>query len=143
MKWKKAPDALVARFRQLAPSEPGVEQRSMFGYPSCFANGNMFAGLFQDRMVLRLGETDRAVFLALPDASQFEPMKGRPMREYVVVPPDLVDDDGGIRPWLARSLAYAASLPKKVAKAKRAKAAAKPRAAARKQPARAKKKRRR
>lgn len=30
----------------------GVEQRKMFGYPAVFVNGNMFAGLARDKMIL-------------------------------------------------------------------------------------------
>ena len=40
-------------------------------------------------------------------------MTGRPMREYVVVPPALLSDSDAIRLWTARALDYGASLPDK------------------------------
>lgn len=53
---------------------------------------------------------------ASPAASEgaelFAPM-GRPMREYVVLPDDVVHDPAALREWLVRSAAYAASLPPK------------------------------
>ena len=50
----------------------------MFGYPAVFVNGNMFAGLVRDKMILRLGETDRTKFLA---------WVGRALRRGRALPP--------------------------------------------------------
>src|SRR3989442_2029665 len=82
-KWRRAPDALIQQFGRAVEGLPGVESRKMFGYPAVFVNGNMFAGLFHDSMILRLNAEDRDTF---PGAAPFEPMPGRPMREYVVAP---------------------------------------------------------
>jgi hypothetical protein len=51
----------------------------------------MFAGTFQDAIIVRLGEDDRVALLKLKGAARFEPMQGRPMKEYVVVPASVVD----------------------------------------------------
>jgi len=40
--------------------------------------------------MLRLSDEDRAKFLRLPGAKPFEPMAGRPMREYVELPPEVM-----------------------------------------------------
>ena len=84
----------------------------MFGYPAAFANGHMFSGLHQDRWVVRLPEEARTALIALGGTS-FEPMPGRPMREYVVLPPEIAVDTTAVRPWLERSLAFVLSLPPK------------------------------
>ena len=84
--FEKSPPELVARFEAAADRHPDATRRKMFGYPAAFYNGQMFAGLHQDSLILRLGPDDRASFLALPGSRIFEPMAGRPMREYVVVP---------------------------------------------------------
>ena len=112
----KSPPALAARFDELASLVPDSTRRPMFGYPSCVLRGHMFMSLFADRMVLRLGEEDRRDFLARHRASVFEPMPGRPMKEYVVVPPSLVDTPA-VEDWIARAHAYADSLPPKKPKA--------------------------
>jgi hypothetical protein len=85
----------------------------MFGYPAAFFQGQMFAGLFQTSMTLRLAEADRARFMTIDGALPFEPMPGRSMREYVVVPSALLAQPSELSAWLDRSLAYAASLPPK------------------------------
>ncbi len=118
-KWQKAPADLVRTFDELVQPLPGVERRKMFGYPCAFFQGQMFAGVFADSMFLRLAEEDRATFLALDGAGPFAPMAGRPMREYVVIPPAMLKDPSAITPWLDRALGYAASLPEKEPKKKR------------------------
>jgi TfoX/Sxy family transcriptional regulator of competence genes len=118
MKWIKAPPEMMARFERMIPADPRIERRKMFGYPCTFVRGNMQMGLFQTSMNLRLSEEDRSEFLKLPGASIFAPMAGRPMREYVVVPDAVFTNDRALSDWIARSVAYVASLPAKAPKAK-------------------------
>ena len=118
-KFTKAPLELVALFEQVVAGLPPVEMRKMFGYPAAFANGQMFASLFQDHFILRLPTAEREAFIRAHGAHVFEPMPGRPMREYVEVPPALLKTGQELDGWLARGLAYAQSLPPKAAKARR------------------------
>ena len=60
--------------------------------------------------------------LAQPGAHLFEPMEGRPMKEYVVFPDEMLADRDALRGWMARGLAYAASLPPKEKKPRKKKA---------------------
>ena len=112
MKFTPAPDQLVATFNAVLPLDHRIEPRKMFGYPCCFTGGNMFMGLFQDRMMLRLSPEDRAELIA-KGGSVFEPSPGRPMKEYVVVPTSVLENQNALRDWVARSYAYGASLPPK------------------------------
>lgn len=118
-KWRPAPDWLIEVFNNALMLFPEAEVRKTFGYPSSFANGNMFAGLHQESLVLRLSDQDRARFLELKGARQFEPMPGRLMREYVVVPEAVLKSEGQLNTWLGRAFAYTTSLPHKARKAKR------------------------
>ncbi len=76
-------------FRSLLPDEPRVTLRPMLGSISAFVNGNMFAGLFGNDLFVRLSEESREELLEKEGASVLEPMKGRPMKEYVVIPESL------------------------------------------------------
>ena len=116
MKWRKSPETLMEKFTAIVPHDPAVEQRKMFGYPAAFVGGNLFMSLFQDSLVLRLSETDRATLLSMAGASAFEPMPGRPMREYVTVPPAMLEQQATLAGWIRRSLNYAKSLPAKGAR---------------------------
>jgi TfoX/Sxy family transcriptional regulator of competence genes len=117
----KAPPELVTRFDDaLRPLMNEIEPRQMFGYPCAFANGYMFTGLFQDFMHVRLSDADRAEFLKISGALIFEPMAGRPMKEYVAVPPSILNSERDLDRWLRRSLAYVQSMPPKAKKPKKA-----------------------
>jgi TfoX/Sxy family transcriptional regulator of competence genes len=117
-KWSKSSAGLVETFSAAVKPLQGAEQRKMFGYPCAFFNGHMFAGLHQENMILRLDPPDRAEFLSLPGARAFEPMAGRPMREYVVVPPEIVASPSALAPWLEKAVSYAGALPEKTASRK-------------------------
>jgi len=104
---------LLRAFERAVRSLRGVEQRKMFGYPAVFVNGNMFAGLVRDKMILRLGETDRTTFLALPGATHFVAMGGRRMKEWMVVPSAVSKSPSGLRSWLGKALARGRALPPK------------------------------
>jgi len=117
MKMKKAPPALVALFAEVAPGPP-AQRRTMFGYPCSFLNGNLFIGLHSDGMILRLPEALRAELLHDRGAKIFEPMPGRPMREYVIVPKSMLEDRKTLAKWIERSRTFAASLKPKAKKAK-------------------------
>jgi hypothetical protein len=112
--WSKSPPELIERFEAgTAPflAEPGVQRRQMFGYPACVAEGHMFTSLFQDRWVVRLPDDARAE-LARLGGSSFEPMPGRPMNGYALLPADLADPYAA-HPWLVRALAHVRTLPPK------------------------------
>jgi TfoX/Sxy family transcriptional regulator of competence genes len=117
--WKKTSPELVAAFDKAVPASPTVTRRPMFGYASAFVNGNMFAGTFQDSIVVRLAETDRAALLKLKGAAPFAPM-GHPMKEYVVVPASIVAKPKDLRVWIERGHRYGLTLPAKSATKKAA-----------------------
>lgn len=112
MSWRKAPPELVERFTETLASLPGAEVRKMFGYPAAFANGHMFTGLFADEWMIRLPDADRAELTSL-GGRPFEPMPGKPMREYLSLPDTLVADANALAPWLERSLAMVLAMPPK------------------------------
>ena len=117
--WKKTSPDVVAAFDKAVPASPRVTRRPMFGYASAFVNGNMFAGTFQDSIVVRLAETDRAALLKLKGAAPFAPM-GHPMKEYVVVPASMVARPRDLGAWIGRGHRYALTLPAKSATKKSA-----------------------
>jgi TfoX/Sxy family transcriptional regulator of competence genes len=121
-KWTKPPEALVALFGKLLDGLPGTELRQMFGCPVAFVSGNMLSGLHQSSMMLRLSDTDRAAFQQRYRARLFEPIPGRAMREYVVLPDSLLEDPRELKRWVARGHAYVASLPPKQRRSRQASA---------------------
>ena len=109
----KAPDDLVRIFENAMKDFPMAAQRKMFGYPAAFVNGNMFAGLFQERMFLRLSDEDRAAIRKEYGTPLFEPMPGRPMRGYVEMPRYVLNSPKLLKTWMAKGMEYCKTLPPK------------------------------
>ena len=122
VKWQKSSPKLVETFERIVPKIEAVENRKMFGYPCAFKSGNMFMGLHQENLFLRLSEEDRGEFLKLNQASWFEPMPGRIMKEYVVVPSWMLEDSEQMSKWVRKSLNYVSSLLPKVKKKRKTRA---------------------
>ncbi|HEX9037653.1 MAG TPA: hypothetical protein VF808_11760 [Ktedonobacterales bacterium] len=59
----------------------------MFGMPCLKINGKAFAGMTEGAMVFKLAGESHGAALKLTGAHLFDPMGGRPMKEWVVVPP--------------------------------------------------------
>lgn len=116
-KWKPAPSPLVRLFEKAMMSIPEAKTRMTFGYPSATVNGNMFTGLHQDSLILRLSPQDRAE-LNRVGGKAFEPMPGRPMREFVVVPEAILKSEPDLSDWLERAFGYTKLLPPKPGKAR-------------------------
>jgi TfoX/Sxy family transcriptional regulator of competence genes len=106
-------------FDALVPDARGVSKRPMFGNQAAFVNGNMFTGLFGDRLFVRLAD-DRLKALMAAGGEPFEPMPGRAMRGYAYVPGDWIKDPGSVSRWVSEALDFTASLPPKEPKKKKA-----------------------
>ena len=123
MKWRKPDEALVALLDETIAglhTEQPIDFKPMFGCPAYWVAGNLFAGVWQESLMLRLPDDLRAQLLA-GGAGLFEPVEGRPMREYVVLPPSELGDAAVLRERVRQAAAYAASLPPKTPKKRKTK----------------------
>jgi TfoX/Sxy family transcriptional regulator of competence genes len=112
MKLRKSPEALVATFDEVMPGPPATK-RKMFGFPAGFVNGNMFMGLFEDTMILRLPAELREELIQRHGAKPFAPMPGRVSKEYVALPESMIRDSQRLSSWVAKALVYGESLQPK------------------------------
>ena len=113
MKIPRADKELEVFFKSILPDDPSITVRPMFGNLAAFVNGNMFSGLYGGDRFIRLPDEDRADLLRAEGALVFEPMKGRPMKEYVCVPKEWLEKPSLVRPWISRSLEWSSALPQK------------------------------
>ncbi len=121
MAWKKVSPAVCEVLEEILAGYP-AEKRKMFGSPTFFINNNMFAGAHEDSLILRLSSRDREEIGADRDeAGPFEPLAGRPMREYVALPEPLLADREWLAGWVERSFSFTSSLPPKEKKPKKKK----------------------
>ncbi len=111
MKFEKPSEELIGILDQ-AMEKRGAERRKMFGSPCYFVNRNMMTGVHQSTLFVRLSEDDKE-WAAGEGASGFEPMKGRVMREYMVLPEEVLRNGERLDDYLDRSYEYVSSLPPK------------------------------
>lgn len=114
---KSTPPALKARFQSLVAKVRGAEPKAMFGQVGAMIAEHMFAGTFEEQIVVRLPAAERALFVRMFGGGPFESMPGRPMREYVAADADVLHDDATLLAWMKRAAAYAKTLPPKATKA--------------------------
>lgn len=114
-KFEKSSPILVARFGATMErnAAPDVTLRQMFGYPCAWIGGNMLSGLFAEQWWVRVSEPDRDALLEVPGAHPFEPMPGRSMGRYVVLPPDVTASEADLDTWLVKAIDFTRTLPPK------------------------------
>lgn len=84
-----------------------VRARRMFGGMGVYTGERMFAFLLEDAVGLKLNPLDYAEAMALPGACPMRPEPGaEPMREYVQLPPCVLEDEGLLTLWIERSAEY-------------------------------------
>jgi TfoX/Sxy family transcriptional regulator of competence genes len=120
MPWKKANRELMQLLED-SLKDYKTEKKMMFGSATFFINNNMFAGVHEDYVILRLSEADRqGVFSKYKEVVQFTPM-GRVMKEYAALPEHISADKAIFMDLLDRSYRYTTSLPPKEKKKSRKK----------------------
>lgn len=76
----------------------------------------MFTGTAGSGIILRLSEVERTTIQTQYDEVRPFTPNGRPMKEYVLIPEYLIDNDDFCDLWIAKSYEYVAMLPPKVKK---------------------------
>jgi len=84
----------------------------MFGNLAAFVNGNMFCGLFGEDLFVRVSDEEQAR-IRRQGGRAFEPMAGRAMTGYVVVPSGWQEKPEAARAWIKAALAWSRALPAK------------------------------
>jgi len=105
-------EALAGRILRRLARRKNVEERRMFGGIGFLLNGNLLVGVWKDSLVVRLGEKEGEEALKEPHVKEFD-ITGRPMRNWVLVGPEGVQDDEQLKGWIERALKYVKALPAK------------------------------
>ena len=117
-KWKKPSEELMGLLDTMVQPY-NCTPRKMFGCQTYFVNNNMFAGVHEDIIFLRLSEEDRKLIMDEdPDVGHFEPLEGRKMNEYMTLPENICKDIPQLEKWIERSYQFVSSLPLKIKKRK-------------------------
>ena len=109
---------VARRIREAVSSQDGVSERKMFGGLCFMINGNMFAGVMGNELMLRIGAERFDEALSQPFARPMD-FSSRPMVGMVYVAPGGFESDDALSSWLSQALAFAASMPAKAPGEKR------------------------
>jgi hypothetical protein len=103
---------LADRIRDLLGPLPGLHEQKMFGGLAFMLHGNMCVGVHGPDMIARLATDDGERALAEPGVRMMD-ITGRPMAGWLFIAPEVTGDDGTLRDWVERCVAFASSLPPK------------------------------
>ncbi len=100
-------------FAKACEAIPELTVRKVFGYPCGFVNGYMTVGVYQDDIFVRLPQESQSTALEIAGAHHLEPMPGRAMKDYVVLPPRICATPKTLAAWFRQAVDSARQLPPK------------------------------
>ncbi len=105
-------EGLAERLRDALADRDDVAEKRMFGGIAFMVRGHMTVGVVKDDLCARVGPQAFDDALALPGARPMD-FTGRPMKGWIFVAPEGVDDAEALDGWVARTLAFTTTLPAK------------------------------
>jgi len=105
-------ESLAGRIRDALAHKKNIEEKKMFGCVCFLLHGNLLVGVWKDRLIARLGPDEGEAALREPHVRAFD-ITGRPMRNWVAVEPEGVEDDDQLKAWIQRATKFVGKLPKK------------------------------
>jgi TfoX/Sxy family transcriptional regulator of competence genes len=105
-------EALAERIRHLLTRSKHVEEKRMFGGVGFLLNGNLLVGVRKNSLLVRLGPEQGEEALKEPHVKEFD-ITGRPMKGWVLVQPEGVEDDDQLSAWIERAMKIVGTLPAK------------------------------
>lgn len=105
-------ESLAGRIRDMLARKKGVKEKKMFGGVGFLLNGNMLVGVWKTALIVRVGPDAYDAALLEPHVREFD-ITGKPMKGWVLVEPEGVDDDGQLQSWIERATKFVKMLPAK------------------------------
>src|ERR1700730_1476358 len=105
-------ETLAQRIRDALARRKNIEERKMFGCICFLLNGNTLVGVWKDSLIARLGPDEGEDALLEPHVKAFD-ITGRPMKNWILVEPEGVEDEDQLKGWIERAVKFVEKLPKK------------------------------
>ena len=103
---------LRERIRECLARRKGIKEKLLFGCACFLLGGNVLVGVWKDSLIVRVGPDGYEDALLEPHVREFD-ITGRPMKGWVVVEPEGVEDDDQLKGWIERAVTFVGKLPKK------------------------------
>lgn len=82
----------------------------MFGGVCFLLNGNLLVGVWKDSLIARVGRDAYEPALREKYTREFD-ITGRPMKGWVVIEPEGIDDDHQLSRWIDQATEFVRTLP--------------------------------
>ncbi len=105
-------ESLAARVRQALHGQRRVTEKRMFGGVGFLLCGNMLVGIWKSSLIARLGVEQADAAKLQPHVRDFD-VTGRPMKGWVMIEPEGLENDAQLRAWLAQAVEFVGTLPRK------------------------------
>lgn len=104
---------LAERIRDILDGDPRITEKNMFGGLTFLLNGHILVGCKKDgRILLSVGKDNNEAALARPGTTQMI-HGGKPMRGFIWVDADAIEDDDDLRDWVETAQRWVAAMPPK------------------------------
>lgn len=103
---------LAQRIRDVVGSEPGIDEKKMFGGLAVLLDGNMAVGVSGDELMVRVGTEDFEESLTHDGVRPFD-MSGKRMKGWILVGGQGIAEDEDLKRWVMTGMDFAGSLPPK------------------------------
>lgn len=105
-------EALAERIRAVVKRRSGISEKKMFEGLTFLLRGNMFCGVVDRDLMVRVGPDAYEQALTRRHAREMD-FTGRPMKGLIYVGADDVRTAAQLRSWIERGIDFARSLPAK------------------------------
>ena len=103
---------LAVRIRDALDRKKGIEEKKMFGGIGFLLQGNMLVGVWKNSLIVRVGPDGYEDALLEAHVKEFD-ITGRPMKGWVLVEPEGVEDDDQLKGWIQQAVKFVGKLAKK------------------------------
>ena len=105
-------ESLAQRIRDALARKKNIEEKKMFGGIGFLLHGNMLVGVWKNSLIVRVGPDGYEDALLEPHVKEFD-ITGRPMKGWVLVEPEGVENDDQLKDWIQRAVKFVGKLPAK------------------------------
>ena len=105
-------ESLAERIRDALARKKNIEEKKMFGGVCFLMNGNMLVGVWKRFLIARLGPDHGEEALLEPHVKKMD-ITGKPMKGWVMIEPEGVEDDDTLKGWIQRATKFVGTLPRK------------------------------
>src|SRR4051812_19429753 len=105
-------ESLAERIRTVLRRKKGIEEKKMFGCICFLLHGNALAGVWKGSLIARLGPDQAEEARLETHVKEFD-ITGKPMKNWVKVEPDGVEEEEQLVRWIERAMKFVKTLPKK------------------------------